>query len=536
MSQCPGITISSATAGTFTSGSFSSSSITVNSVGVGTLTFGISSNIVPTDTFIVAFPSTIGLTSLSNVYINNGGGTNSTRVSNQSITLTGATAYAGDVFSVVFTGVTNPPSEQLTTAFQITAYRNGFSIESSSSITYSAYRSLITTASLSSSSLQIGVSCTYTITFNLGQPLISSSAVVVGLPSQLQGKVGTCSPSPCTVTSTSVTFTSVSTTVGSSITLTLGSVINPYSLGTTTSLTLYTLYYSSISTSIVEYVNSGLTLSLIARASTAASATISPSSSVVNNYPTTYTITLTNLNPIPIYTYIVLYIPLEITTIGQIGCQSGTFVVSCTFDSGTKLLTLSALTSAVSAGQLVSSPFSLSNLINPSSTMPTTSFQVFYYNSNNLLIEYITSGLSIQMTTAANFAALSLTPNSTVNSALTSLSVSFNVPSASYQNNSYLVVTFPTAISLTNIFCSTISSNILAITSCSIYSNTVKMMISFNSISTSTNTRLSLGPYNNYPSLQPYTIQVDLFGDSFQISKLCSNANSLTTLTNTQLG
>lgn len=84
--------------------------MTVNSVGDGTLTFSINSNYISTDTFVVVFPSTIGLTSLSNVYINNGGGTNSTSVNNQSITLTGANAYAGDVFSIVFTGVTNPPS------------------------------------------------------------------------------------------------------------------------------------------------------------------------------------------------------------------------------------------------------------------------------------------------------------------------------------------------------------------------------------------------------------------------------------------
>lgn len=110
MSQCSSIKISSTTAGAFASGSFSSSSITVNSVGDGTLTFSISSNIVPTDTFVVVFPSTIGLTSLSRVYINNGGGTNSTSANNQSITLTGATAFAGDVFSILFTGITNPPS------------------------------------------------------------------------------------------------------------------------------------------------------------------------------------------------------------------------------------------------------------------------------------------------------------------------------------------------------------------------------------------------------------------------------------------
>lgn len=49
-------------------------------------------------------------------------------------------------------------------------------------------------------------------------------------------------------------------------------------------------------------------------------------------------------------------------------------------------------------------------------------------------------------------------------------------------------------------------------------------------------TQLAIGPYNNYPSLQPYTIQVDLYQDMFETSKLCSNANSLQTLQNTQNG
>jgi hypothetical protein len=174
--------------------------------------------------------------------------------------------------------------------------------------------------------------------------------------------------------------------------------------------------------------------------------------------------------------------------------------------------------------------------VNPATTISTTSFQIYFYNVNNQLVEYITSGLSVQMTTAASFSALSIIPNNTVNSALTSLSVTFNVPSLAYQNNTMLVLTFPSIISLSNIVCGIISSNILAINQCSIYSNTVKVYFSYNSLSTSTSTKLSIGPYDNFPSLQSYSIQADLYGDSFGQSKLCSNANSPITLYNTRLG
>lgn len=167
--------------------------------------------------------------------------------------------------------------------------------------------------------------------------------------------------------------------------------------------------------------------------------------------------------------------------------------------------------------------------------MSTSSFQVYFYNFNNQIIEYITSGLSIKMTIPAKFSALSLVTNNTVNSALTTLTVTFNVPSLSYQNNTFLVLTFPSVISLTNVLCSPISSNILAINQCLVDANSVKILISYSSLSIFTSTRVSIDPYNNYPSLEPYPIQVDLYGDSFQQSKLCSNINSLINLQNSQL-
>jgi hypothetical protein len=111
MTKCTGVSISSTTAGALTGGSFSTSSITVNAIGVGTLTFGIKSDIIETDSFAITFPSTIGLGNLNSVYINNGGSTSSPTISGQSLTLTNAKAYKGDTISITFTNVVIPPSE-----------------------------------------------------------------------------------------------------------------------------------------------------------------------------------------------------------------------------------------------------------------------------------------------------------------------------------------------------------------------------------------------------------------------------------------
>lgn len=82
--------------------------------------------------------------------------------------------------------------------------------------------------------------------------MISNSALVVSLPVSFQGKVGSCSPSPCTTSTTLVIYTSLSgTSIGSILTVNLLNVVNPYTLGLTTSLTIYTLYDSSVPTSIV---------------------------------------------------------------------------------------------------------------------------------------------------------------------------------------------------------------------------------------------------------------------------------------------
>lgn len=174
--------------------------------------------------------------------------------------------------------------------------------------------------------------------------------------------------------------------------------------------------------------------------------------------------------------------------------------MSCTFDSATRLFTFSSLSTDVPAGLLASSPFFIENIINPPNTMPTASFQLKLYNSNNQLIEYIISGLSVRMTTAASFSALSLIPSNSINSAVTTLKVTFNVPSTSYQNNTLLVITLPSVIELSGISCTAISSNIQSINSCTTISNKIKVFIVYSLLSTMASTVIEVGTYNNYPS------------------------------------
>lgn len=178
--------------------------------------------------------------------------------------------------------------------------------------------------------------------------------------------------------------------------------------------------------------------------------TIQASSQVVYNYPTAYTFTIFNNNPIPAYGYLVLQLPAELTmqSSNSIGCTFGGAAISCTFNPVTYTLTFSYLQSTtIATGQLSTTPIILNNIINPSSTANTGFFSVWLYNSLNNQIEYTVNSLTYKLATATSFYSLNAVVNNTVNSALTTLTVSFNIPMPLYINNSLLVITFPAVMS-----------------------------------------------------------------------------------------
>lgn len=274
---------------------------------------------------------------------------------------------------------------------------------------------------------------------------------------------------------------------------------------------------------------------MIARVLPAQNVVISASSLVVGFYPTTYTLTISNANALPAYAYMILYVPPEITILSpsQLICQAGASSLACTFDTSTRQLTMGYFSgSALSAGQLSSMPVSVHNLVNPSSTRPTTSFGITILNAQHQTVEYLTAGLSFQVSSPAPFFSLTLRPNNTQNSALTLLVVNFNIASTSHVNNSLLALTFPSSVNLQLVTCLQLSANLRSV-SCSLSGSRLQIQLAFSDLSPSIATEVQISGYRNFPSLDPFTVSVDLFEDTFQQSKLCTGSVQLQ---NTQVG
>jgi len=131
------------------------------------------------------------------------------------------------------------------------------------------------------------------------------------------------------------------------------------------------------------------------------------------------------------------------------------------------MITFSALSTAVvAAGGLASTPVVINNLMNPSTTSPTSSFGVYLLNTLNQIVEYQAAGLTFTSNQAASFYSLTIIPNNTINSASTSLAVKFSITASSYTNDSLLVIIFPSLIDIQLADCGGVSANLAGV-SCS---------------------------------------------------------------------
>ncbi len=148
---------------------------------------------------------------------------------------------------------------------------------------------MITTSSLTSTSLEIGVTSNYTLQFiPLNNLILSQSVINIVFPSSYSNSLNTvtCLPATCTNSALTISFSNIPVTPNNSITLTLLNIVNPLKLGIISSLIISTLYFSTDSASIVDQVSSGLTLNLLSRKLQSSNILISSSSNVVYNFPT----------------------------------------------------------------------------------------------------------------------------------------------------------------------------------------------------------------------------------------------------------
>lgn len=85
----------------------------------------------------------------------------------------------------------------------------------------------------------------------------------------------------------------------------------------------------------------------------------------------------------------------------------------------------------------------LSGIRNPRSVQPTSgSFKIYTYDSVSL-INYVTSGLSVTMTTATNVNTLTIVPDSSTVHASTTYSVTVTHTVSTHQANDYFYLSLP---------------------------------------------------------------------------------------------
>jgi hypothetical protein len=172
---------------------------------------------------------------------------------------------------------------------------------------------------------------------SLSNPIISESLLILTLPFVYYGSVGGCLPTPCTVYQQSVIFSSLSINIQTMFSVKLINVVNPLSLGLSSSFIFDTQLYSNQTTSIVDEVKDGLSPLLVARKFKNTDIAISCSSDVVYDFPVKFTFSVNNNNIVPAYSYLVIILPVEIQVeSNSIICYYDSALVYCTYDSITQ--------------------------------------------------------------------------------------------------------------------------------------------------------------------------------------------------------
>lgn len=139
---------------------------------------------------------------------------------------------------------------------------------------------------------------------------------------------------------------------------------------------------------MIDELNPGINLTLIARQMSASDVILSTTSDIVFYYPSQLKFRINNNNDLPAYSYVVIVVPSTITVdANSFYCMYNGLVVGCTYDNTTLSITTSYLsTGIILAGTLDNADFIIANVYNPTSTQQTSSFSLSIKNINNQII------------------------------------------------------------------------------------------------------------------------------------------------------
>lgn len=266
----------------------------------------------------------------------------------------------------------------------------------------------------------------YTISFKTINRLITTSFIVIDLPSSMSIYNGTsCSltgyASVCQVNSAFKLTVDINTIIngGTNLSIVINAVTNPPTTTPTASINITTYYEDTIS--VVDRLISGLTVT--ATSVPFRSVTLTPGSTIVGKIGN-YTLNIQIANALPALSVLLIRIPsttYATTTVTLLSFSIGSSVVStCTLTNLSPLvLQLDPICFGSSTPALTTLKIVLGNITNPFSTKPSDSWQVeTQYNS--LQMEYLLSGIIATMDTPTSISFFKITPTSQTVNALTS--------------------------------------------------------------------------------------------------------------------
>lgn len=314
-----------------------------------------------------------------------------------------------------------------------------------------ALASTVSGTVLSILSTTVNANTTYTFRIVTIDPISSTGKIKIVIPSSITiltssaacatlSGTGTTSTPTCSFNTSENSITlsalnSSSSVIGAqTLTLSISGLKNPPSISPTTSFLIST-YYKSTDTSLVATGTiAGITATSALLSNTQVSVT--PSTLIVNDISTTYSLEYKVSQPIPMGGYFTIFIPSDITI------DLSSLSSSCSINlNSTSFISTPCNGSTVTGGALINftNPLAVdatlnTNILvrvssiftNPSSTRPTSSFKLHTYHSNGFEIAYIDNAITIQMTTPANFNSLSISRASNKNYDLTTYTFTIN--------------------------------------------------------------------------------------------------------------
>jgi hypothetical protein len=478
------------------------------------------------DTFLIVFPTGTKISNATFSGILNFTGasiTGTTASVSQATSSKNNASSAGTSLNITFSTVTAPASTQVTSPIYFYINRDGNTKMVGSSTIQANTNSL--TFTVTPNSNLVNQNTTYVFAISITDPLLSSGRIKIDFPSTIS-QVWTSS-SCATVTGTSMSATptctlqantlilsnlnSTSANIpGQVMTIQVNGVVNPPSAQPSTSFNVTTYYTTTDDTSVATGSNGSITATPSALNSL--TATITPSSYVVSATQIDYIITFILNNPIAIGGYIVLGIPYGVFAIissasGNCYAAIATGTLSSTSCTGIDNSTMYVVTFPsifLSQGVAGSTKITLKIakiFTNPISTDSVSSFTIATYTSSNYLIDQLTTGLGVAMTTPADFSSVSVTSSSVVNSANANYTVQLSQISP-MAASSKLDVVFPIEITpQPSVLCTYINSSTAI--PCTANSNTVNITLPASIIPINTIFAILIQNVKNGPSLKP---------------------------------